>query len=727
MGISAKIGTLFYEITGKNDKFKKNLKESDNAVKKTGKGLSKFGKLAKGIFGVLIVGAIGKTVGALIKAASTAEETRNKFNVVFQDVRKEADLMAETLQKDYGLASEESKALLSATGDLLTGFGVTSEKALDLSFRTQTLAADLASFTNFAGGASGASHALTSALLGETEAAKSLGLALGENQLRDYADQQGKVFKNLTMQEKMFMRLELAVKQSGNAIGDVERSFNSYANVQRRVSNRNKDLAENFGNILLPTMNRLSRAFLSVTKDGNVFIKFLETSIAGLGHFVDLVGAASTRIDTLVRSLDLGVDSSNIEEASDNYERMSNILRVVKTESDGVIKSQGEALKVLREQAAAGDKVAQERLKRHDEFKRQADEQAGIITTQLDAINSNQKIEKEFKVALGWIKDKEADKDKKNAEERKRQVQGEAKVIDDLSRKYIELIANQSGFAKSFGKSSESAFRSFTKISQSMEDLGAVSNLVFGQINGLLQAMNQAQQAAFDNQLARLEKERDMRLEEAGLAEDTAVEKAEKELKAAEESGNQELIQESKQALERAKIEEDYQKQKAELEYKSALAGWEIQKTLARIQLAAAPLNAFVSSLTAPWPLNMILAPINAAIAAATAAFQYKAVVDSKPSKPSFQAGGVVPGSSFTGDQVAANVNSGEMILNREQQANLFDSINNNQSQGQTTMSGQAMPMHISVQIGDDLLYDKITTATFDKQILINKDAVIEN
>jgi len=43
---------------------------------------------------------------------------------------------------------------------------------------------------------------------------------------------------------------------------------------------------------------------------------------------------------------------------------------------------------------------------------------------------------------------------------------------------------------------------------------------------------------------------------------------------------------------------------------------------------------------------------------------------------PKFANGGIVNGSSFSGDRVMARVNSGEMILNRSQQANLFGMIN---------------------------------------------------
>ncbi len=39
---------------------------------------------------------------------------------------------------------------------------------------------------------------------------------------------------------------------------------------------------------------------------------------------------------------------------------------------------------------------------------------------------------------------------------------------------------------------------------------------------------------------------------------------------------------------------------------------------------------------------------------------------------PGFKDGGIVPGSSFSGDNVLARVNSGELILNRSQQANLY-------------------------------------------------------
>lgn len=67
----------------------------------------------------------------------------------------------------------------------------------------------------------------------------------------------------------------------------------------------------------------------------------------------------------------------------------------------------------------------------------------------------------------------------------------------------------------------------------------------------------------------------------------------------------------------------------------------------------------------------------------------------SKPNIQKFADGGVVGGNSFTGDRVPAMVNSGEMILNKTQQARLFKIANGGAPEG------NAVTFHIS---GSDLV-----------------------
>ena len=198
-----------------------------------------------------------------------------------------------------------------------------------------------------------------------------------------------------------------------------------------------------------------------------------------------------------------------------------------------------------------------------------------------------------------------------------------------------------------------------------------------GALTGLLSAVQALNEAQGAQAIASLDARMQAELEAAGLAEETAVEKAESELKAAEETGNKEVIAEKRKALEKAKIEEKYAKQKAKLEYEIALQSWELQRAMALVQMLQAPLNAFTSTLAwAKFPGGMALAGVNAAIAALTAGIQYAAVEASKPAPPQFEQGGIVPGSSYSGDNMLARVNSGEMILNQQQQAQLFNVAN---------------------------------------------------
>ena len=63
----------------------------------------------------------------------------------------------------------------------------------------------------------------------------------------------------------------------------------------------------------------------------------------------------------------------------------------------------------------------------------------------------------------------------------------------------------------------------------------------------------------------------------------------------------------------------------------------------------------------------------------------------------SFQQGGIVPGNQFEGDRVLARVNSGELILNRGQQQNLFNAINDGNLGG----GGTNVTVNVSSITGD--------------------------
>ena len=142
-------------------------------------------------------------------------------------------------------------------------------------------------------------------------------------------------------------------------------------------------------------------------------------------------------------------------------------------------------------------------------------------------------------------------------------------------------------------------------------------------------------------------------------------------------------------------------------------------KTLATIGKAAAVSTATIDGIaavqkalaSAPPPFNFALA---ATVGIATAANV------AKISGVNFQHGGIVGGSSFAGDNVQANVNSGEMILNRGQQATLFGQINN----GGGNSAGMVEAIN---QLGNRIANMEIVMMADDNEIGRSVSRAVEN
>lgn len=197
----------------------------------------------------LSVAYISSQLNQFAKSASEAEETASKFGVVFGDIGGKAEEVAQKYASSFNVAMSTSKKLLGNVGDLLTGMGATQEQALELSDAVTAFGSDLASFSNYHGGAAGAVDALTKMMLGEREMVKSLGIVIREADVQQRLLEKGQA--DLTGQAKLLATaqasLELAMEQSKNAMGDYERTADSSANVSRRLSESYKEMQENAG------------------------------------------------------------------------------------------------------------------------------------------------------------------------------------------------------------------------------------------------------------------------------------------------------------------------------------------------------------------------------------------------------------------------------------------------------------------------------------------------
>jgi len=277
------------------DRFSKNMDKITSSFKKFGKQVEQTGKRLT-LFATLPILALS---GVSVKAASDFEETQSKFDVVFSSLGEKANEFAVNFAKNFGLSELASKGVLSATGDLLTGFGFTQQAAFDLTKQVNILAADLASFTNFQGGTEAASIALTKALLGETESAKALGIVIRQDteEWNDNVEQLMRTQGITKLQAKALTALKIATEQSKNSIGDFSRTIQSFANQSRITRARLEDLSVQIGQILMPLAQRLLKIvsgwierFIALDKSTKKIILIIAGLVAAIGPLMVIFG-----------------------------------------------------------------------------------------------------------------------------------------------------------------------------------------------------------------------------------------------------------------------------------------------------------------------------------------------------------------------------------------------------------------------------------------------------
>lgn len=199
-----------------------------------------------------------------IDMASDVEEMQNKFNVVFQGMTDEVGKWADEYASAIGRNSNTIKGYLADNQNMFVGMGMTREEGAKLSEQMVSLALDLASFNNL--NETDAVNALSKALMGETESAKQLGAVLNDNTRAMAMEQlgyEGK-FDALTEAEKMEVNYQAVLMQSADAVGDCERSLDSYKGKTIQLQSAKENLFETIGTMLLPIMTEFVGVMVEV-------------------------------------------------------------------------------------------------------------------------------------------------------------------------------------------------------------------------------------------------------------------------------------------------------------------------------------------------------------------------------------------------------------------------------------------------------------------------------
>lgn len=271
---------------------------SEQKVEGSIKSLKSMASKVLGAVGItLSVAGIKSAIDGCVEVASSIEEMQNKFNVVFGDMRNEVDKWAQEYSDAIGRNKNDIKTYLADQQNLLVGFGMTRQAGAEMAEQMTSLALDLASFGNMDETAS--VNAMTKAVMGESEAAKTLGAVLNDSTRAQAMATLGLkgTYDKLDQLTKMQVNYQAILQQSPDAIGDCQRSLDSYESTKKRYIAKLKEIKTIVGQFFLPTYQKIlsiGAKGLTMIRDWLQKLTDLTDKLGGSQRVLSVLAAAFT-------------------------------------------------------------------------------------------------------------------------------------------------------------------------------------------------------------------------------------------------------------------------------------------------------------------------------------------------------------------------------------------------------------------------------------------------
>ena len=271
---------------------------SEQKVEGSIKSLKSMASKVLGAVGItLSVAGIKSAIDGCVEVASSIEEMQNKFDVVFGDMRNEVDKWAQEYSDAIGRNKNDIKTYLADQQNLLVGFGMTRQAGAEMAEQMTSLALDLASFGNMDETAS--VNAMTKAVMGESEAAKTLGAVLNDSTRAQAMATLGLkgTYDKLDQLTKMQVNYQAILQQSPDAIGDCQRSLDSYESTKKRYIAKLKEIKTIVGQFFLPTYQKIlsiGAKGLTMIRDWLQKLTELTDKLGGSQRVLSVLAAAFT-------------------------------------------------------------------------------------------------------------------------------------------------------------------------------------------------------------------------------------------------------------------------------------------------------------------------------------------------------------------------------------------------------------------------------------------------
>ena len=263
--------------------------------------MTKFG----GAMSLAVTAPLAALGSKMVSSASDMEENLNKVDVAFGNSAENVKAWADTATESFGLSKNQALEAASLFGDMGTSMGLSQEEASNMSTSLAGLAGDLASFKNI--DVEQAMTALNGVFTGETESLKTLGVIMTETNLKQFAEDAGLVYEEMSQAEKVQLRYAYVMEMTKNAQGDYARTSDGTANSMRTLSATMDNLIAILGESLLPAITPIIQFITDLlTKFGELdpgiqqIIVIIGAVLAAIGPVATAIGGIISVVSTVI-------------------------------------------------------------------------------------------------------------------------------------------------------------------------------------------------------------------------------------------------------------------------------------------------------------------------------------------------------------------------------------------------------------------------------------------
>lgn len=254
---------------------------------------SKLGSVAKIAGGFVIGAAMTQLPGLMSSAAKEAvslEQNAKKAALVFGDSLPTVSQWADESAAAMGLTDDQATTLATNMADLLIPMGMSREEAAKMSTETIGLAGALSEWSGGTKTAAEVSEILTSAMLGETDGLKALGISISaaDIQARLAANGQDKLTGAALQQATALATQQLVMEKSVDAQTAFANGADTTARKQAEATAAMAEAKEQLSTALLPAVTAMTTAFaaFAILLSGTV----VPAIIAIVGAFGPVIG-----------------------------------------------------------------------------------------------------------------------------------------------------------------------------------------------------------------------------------------------------------------------------------------------------------------------------------------------------------------------------------------------------------------------------------------------------